>query len=73
MDQESLKALDDASDLDVIEVHYLTTAGDERTAVGGYNGLKKSAIGWCLRLTQKPMIPMIDVLQIRILTTTNQT
>ena len=67
MDQESIRILDDVNDLDVIEVKYLTSGGDERMTVGPYGGLRRAVTGWLLRVVQKPSIPMIDVRQIRIL------
>lgn len=70
MDGESIRVLDDVNELDVIEVHYLTPEGQERTAVGSYGGLRRSELGqeWWLRLLQKPSIRTIDIQQIRILT-----
>lgn len=33
MDVESIRLLDEVNDLDVLEVHYLTELGEERTVV----------------------------------------
>ena len=69
MDGESIRVLDDVNDLDVIEVHWLTAAGDERVSVGPYGGLKRGYFrGWWLRIIQRPSIRCDDIQQIRILT-----
>lgn len=72
MTNESRKILDDVNDLDVIEVHWLTSDGDERVSVGPYGGLRCSDCRvWWLRIVQRPSIRMNDVLEIRVLTLSN--
>lgn len=68
MDVESIRLLDEVNDLDVLEVHYLTELGEERTVVGSYGGLRKAPLGWVLRLVSRRSIPTIDIERIRLLT-----